>query len=328
MASRSYKPLAKDWLTKPNPGLKAGYPDCMKDPPPKEGEEQHIDGSQPARAILIKDSEYRFRGSRYLHAKKGRDVYNNHGRSMLSKVPKGVSPRIRNSNWEKAAGSKADWETYASFPEKGGGLPGPRNNYCYVQQMEILEKVSASLVWIQKLVPLADSRERPYKFAAHHILPYEAFHYETDGKPVLDAKARAYLSLAPYDVNNGHNIALLPAKNHHVPVHAMIQHPSDHPPWTLLALREIKKVAAGIKQRIAQKKKPHQILDAIVDELHKAEESMWKKLCALGIEGVTMALEEMADPSLGNRSTDLLMGESKYGKLYPFKALSSRSVTP
>jgi hypothetical protein len=327
MGSKSFKPLSQDWLTKPYPELKANYPDCMKDPPPKEGQEPHIDGSQPARAILIKDFEYRFRGSRYLHAKKGRGVYNNHGRSILSKVRKGTAPRTRNSRWEKAAGSQADWETYASFPEKGGGLPGPRKHYCYTQQREILEQVSASLVWIQKSIPLAE-KDRPYAFAAHHILPYEAFHYEEKGKPVLDAKARTYLNLVPYDVNNGHNIALLPKHNHHVPVHAMTQHPSDHPPWTLLALKQIKNIAANIKKRIAQQKKPHQILNAIVDELHTAEEDLWRRLCELGTQSVEMFLEEQADPSLGNRSTDLLMGESQSGRIYPFKALSSRKVGP
>ncbi|MBZ4422605.1 AHH domain-containing protein [Myxococcus sp. RHSTA-1-4] len=323
-----FKPLTSEWLNKPYPELRGDYPQCMKDPPPKEGEEQHIDGSQPARAILIKDSEYRFRGTRYLHAKKGRGVYNDHGRSRLSQVPKGVAPRIRNSNWEKAAHSKDEWVTYASFPEKGGALPGPRNHYCYVQRMEIVKQVSASLVWIQKVFPLADKNGRPYKFAAHHVLPYEAFHYETDGKPVLDARARVYLSLTPYDINNGHNIAMLPAKNQHVPVHAMVQHPSDHPPWTVLVLREIKRIAADIKKRIAQKKKPHQILDAIVDDLHETEEKMWDNLCELGIQAVTMGLQEMADPSLGNRSTELLMGKSDSGKIYPFKALSARKVAP
>ncbi|WP_395816903.1 AHH domain-containing protein [Archangium minus] len=327
MSPKLFKPLSSEWLTKAYPELKDDYPQCMKDPPPKEGEEQHIDGSQPARAILIKDSEYRFRGTRYLHKKRGRDVYNNHGRSRLSQVPKGVAPRTRNSRWEKAAQSKDDWDTYASFPEKGGGLPGPRSHYCYKLRMEIVKEVSATLVWIQKISPLADSRGRPYEFEAHHILPYEAFHYETNGKPVIDAKARAFLNLTPYDINNGHNIAMLPAKNQHVPVHAMVQHPSDHPPWTLLVLEEIKEIAANIKERIAQKKKPHQVLDAIVDELHEVEEKMWDELCSLGIQAVTMGLEEMANSSLGRRSTDLLMGESESGKLYPFKALSARRST-
>lgn len=323
-----FKPLTSEWLTKPYPELRGDYPQCMKDPPSKQGEEQHIDGSQPARAILIKDSEYRFRGTRYLHAKKGRGVYSDHGRSMLRQVPKGVAPRTRNSRWEKAATSKDEWETYASFPERGGGLPGPRSHYCYSLRMEIVKEVSASLVWIQKLSPLADARGRPYEFEAHHILPYEAFHYETDGKPVLDAVARTYLSLTPYDINNGHNIAMLPAKNHHVPVHAMVQHPSDHPPWTTLVLEEIKNIAADIKKRIAQKKKPHEILGAIVDDLYTTEETMWDDLCKLGIQAVTLGLEELADPSLGHRSTELLMGRSESGKVYPFKALSARKVTP
>ena len=324
---RLFKPLTAEWLHKPYPELKGDYPQCMKDPPPKEGEEQHIDGSQPARAILIKDSEYRFRGTRYLHAKNGRGVYNDPGRSRLSQVPKGVAPRTRNSRWEKAAKSQDDWETYASFPEKGGGLPGPRKHYCYVQQMEIVEQVSAALVWIRKIIPLSASGGRPYKFEAHHILPYEAFHYETNGKPVLDAKARLYLSLTPYDINNGHNIAMLPTKNQEVPVHSMVQHTSDHPPWTALVLEEIKKIAANIKKRIAQKTKPHEILGSIVEELYKAEEDMWDDLCKLGIQSVTLGLEELADPSLGRRETDLLMGESQSGRIYPFKALSARKVT-
>jgi hypothetical protein len=41
-----------------------------------------------------------------------------------------------------------------------------------------------------------------------------------------------------------------------------------------------------------------------------------------------MGIEELADPSLGHRNTDLLMGKSESGKLYPFKALSARKVTP
>ena len=324
---RLFKPLSAEWLNKPYPELKSDYPQCMKDPPPKEGEEQHIDGSQPARAILIKDSEYRFRGTRYLHAKGGRGVYGNPGRSRLSQVPKGVAPRTRGSRWEKAATSPNAWEMYASFPEKGGGLPGPRSHYCYVQQVEIVKEVSATLVWIQRVFPLAASGWRPYKFVAHHILPHEAFHYETDGKPVLDAKVRTYLSLAPYDINNGHNIAMLPAYNKEVPVHSMVQHPSDHPPWTIRVLREIKKIASNIKKRIAQKKKPHQILDAIVDELHETEEKMWNRLCELGIQSVTLGLEELADPSLGHRNTELLMGRSESGRIYPFKALSARNAT-
>ncbi|WP_324956122.1 AHH domain-containing protein [Archangium sp.] len=299
----------------------------MQDSPPKEGEEQHIDGSQPARAVLIKDSEYRYRGTRYLHKKNGRGVYNNHGRSMLSRVPQKIAPRTHsNSRWEKAAQSKNEWETYASFPEKGNGLPGPRGHYCYPQELPITKETSPLLVWVQKLIPLSNGR--PYEFEAHHILPYEAFHYETNGTPLVDAKARVYLQLTPYDINNGHNIAMLPAKNQHVPVHAMVHHPSDHPPWTALVVDEIKNIVSDIHERIAQKQKPHQILNAILQELHETEERMWDTLCELGVQAVTMGLEEMADPNLGRRSTDLLMAESQSGKIYPFKALSARNIIP
>src|SRR6185503_6446963 len=76
----------------------------------------------------------------------------------------------------------------------------------------------------------------PYAWEAHHMLPGSSFYYMMkvngqDRAPYTYQQMRLIL-VSDYNINHGHNIINLPDESWAVPVHALIQHPGDHPQYT------------------------------------------------------------------------------------------------
>lgn len=145
------------------------------------------------------------------------------------------------------------------------------------------------------IVSIGDTKKKanqgyPYKWAAHHILPLSAFYYKSkSGKPVFTGKHRDLLLMADFDLNHGHNIIHLPraGANWAVPVHSLIQHPSDHPKYTQFVIKQLEKIVESL-DKIINNKKPHQAVEVnLLNELRGLEDDLWNYLVQLSRKAVS-----------------------------------------
>jgi hypothetical protein len=123
----------------------------------------------------------------------------------------------------------------------------------------------------------------PYIWEAHHMLPGSAFYYcGSDKKPAFTNEQIAAILRSDYNVNDGHNVIMLPAENWAVPVHELPQHPSDHVRYTQRVMKDMKEVADSL-DKVKDTKKKHDKPEArISGKLKNLENDYWTFLVELG----------------------------------------------
>jgi len=206
-----------------------------------DASEEHVDGAAMPRGVLAKDSQYAQRGSDYVRAQSGRGVYKNFDHPHLEHIRDAVRERA-----EFPGGPAANFTPSAKAPDGGKALQG-----------------------------------HPYAWEAHHILPGSAFYYETAKGPCFTFRQLWILLQSDYNLNNGHNIIMLPTEDWAPPVHVLLQHPSDHPEYTQKVMADMKTIADELQKKIDQQQ-PHQDVAAdFVQELEGLESKYWKYIVGL-----------------------------------------------
>ncbi|WP_181791302.1 AHH domain-containing protein [Myxococcus llanfairpwllgwyngyllgogerychwyrndrobwllllantysiliogogogochensis] len=213
---------------------------------PKPAEESaddadHVDSNAPPRGVLGKDSYYAQNGSNYIGSLDGRGVYRVFDHPHLDEIRDMVR------------------ET-AEFP---GGPPENFN-----PGAKDKEKKPA----LQKY---------PYAWEAHHILPGSAFYYELEDGTVFTYQQLRLILQSEYNLNHGHNIIMLPDQAWAVPVHALLQHPGDHPNYTQQVMRQMKVIAKDIQAKIDSKQAHEALLEDIFKQLQQLENRYWILLVKL-----------------------------------------------
>ncbi len=207
---------------------------------------EHADANAIPRAVLGKNSVYRQNGSDYLRAQDGRGVYRNFSHKHLNEI-RDLARKV------------------AEFPG------GPPQNFD--PRSKDSTNVSAGAKW-------------PYPWEAHHMIPGDAFTYVArvagqKGKEVLTKEQYQLLLQSDYDINHGHNIIMLPDQNWAVPIHVLLQHPSNHPEYTDFVIERIREISKDL-QKIIDQKKPHKALvEAIFEQMKDIEDTLWDYLVKL-----------------------------------------------
>ncbi|NTX05923.1 AHH domain-containing protein [Myxococcus sp. CA040A] len=222
---------------------------------PKPAEESaddadHVDSNAQPRGVLGKDGYYAQNGSDYIASLDGRGVYRVFDHSYLDEI----RDLVRQT---------------AEFP---GGPPENFN-----PRAKDKEKKPA----LQKY---------PYAWEAHHILPGSAFYYELKSGPAFNHKQLRLILQSEYNLNHGHNIIMLPDQAWAVPVHALLQHPGDHPTYTQQVMEEMKAIAEKLQKEIDAQKDHKALVTKIFEYLKDLEEQYWDMLVELSravVESVT-----------------------------------------
>ena len=221
----------------------------------KDAKSQHTSKGLPANSVLGKNSVYAQNGSDYLRAEAGRGVYRNFSHKHLGQI--------------RELARKA-----AEFPE------GPPQNFD--RRPKDAASQPAGSKW-------------PYPWEAHHLLPGDAFTLVEAAKgtetPIFTTAQYDLLLRADYDINHGHNIIMLPTDNWAVPIHVLLQHPSDHPDYTQAVITKLKEIAKTLQELIDQKK-PHEELEAaIFQDLKGLEDDFWRYIVRLSKAVVNAVVE-------------------------------------
>ena len=130
------------------------------------------------------------------------------------------------------------------------------------------------------------------------MLPGSAFYYETANGPSFTFQQLRLLLQTDYNINHGHNIIMLPDQAWAVPVHALLQHPGDHPNYTQTIMREMKVISKKLQAKIDSKKDHKGLVEDIFEKLKELEEKYWDFLVALSravVESVTAGKEYKHD---------------------------------
>jgi hypothetical protein len=121
----------------------------------------------------------------------------------------------------------------------------------------------------------AFGQDYPYKYQAHHILPAGCFSAKTSAGPVFNNDQMKLLLQSEYNINNGHNIIMLPYHNEHVCVHVLLQHKGSHNQYTTMVMKGLKKVGDKL-QKMVDEKKPHEEVTAnLAKDLEQMETAYW-----------------------------------------------------
>ncbi|MCP3165929.1 MXAN_0050 family toxin nuclease [Myxococcus qinghaiensis] len=213
---------------------------------PKPAEESaddadHVDSNAQPRGVLGKDNYYAQNGSDYIASLDGRGVYRVFDHPHLDEIRDMVR------------------ET-AEFP---GGPPENFN-----PGAKDKEKKPA----LQKY---------PYAWEAHHILPGSAFYYELKSGPAFTYQQLRLILQSEYNLNHGHNIIMLPDQAWAVPVHALLQHPGDHPNYTQQVMRDMKTIAQRIQEKIDSNSDHKLLVVDIFTKLKNLEDDYWRMLVKL-----------------------------------------------
>jgi hypothetical protein len=136
----------------------------------------------------------------------------------------------------------------------------------------------------------------PYPWEAHHLIPGSALYLEeAPGKPVFTVEQYEILLQSTYDINNGHNIIMLPnTDDESVYFHCLIAHPSDHRGYTKLVMDGLKAIATEIEKLVAQAQPHDDIVRSFAEELEQLEEDSWDVIVKLGKAVVGAALQGLA----------------------------------
>jgi hypothetical protein len=131
----------------------------------------------------------------------------------------------------------------------------------------------------------------PYGWEALHMIPASAFYLKDEkDQPAFTDQQAALLMKTPYDVNHGHNIIMLPKLAWGAPVHGLLQHPSDHPEYTIRVIKDLQSLGKAVQKKVKEKKKDHKALVAnFFERLKKIEDGCWDFLVDLGRSSVASA---------------------------------------
>ncbi|WP_174256801.1 AHH domain-containing protein [Myxococcus xanthus] len=201
----------------------------------------HVDDSAAPLGVLGKDSDYAQNGSDYIASLDGRDVYRVFDHSYLDEIRDLVKQT-------------------AEFP---GGPPENFN-----PRAKDKDKKPA----LQKY---------PYAWEAHHILPGSAFYYELEDGPVFTYRQLRLILQSDYNLNHGHNIIMLPDQAWAVPVHALLQHPGDHPNYTQRVMRQMRTIAKKLQKDIDEQKDHKALTTEVFTHLKNLEDDYWELLVSL-----------------------------------------------
>ena len=121
-------------------------------------------------------------------------------------------------------------------------------------------------------------QKRPYPWQAHHILPGESFYCELSSGPIFTSEQIDLILKSDYNINDGHNIMMMPALNRHVCVHMLMQHAGSHNQYSVMVMKGLKKLSDKLKKIVDQKKDHEDITANVADELRKMEDAYWNWL--------------------------------------------------
>lgn len=123
----------------------------------------------------------------------------------------------------------------------------------------------------------------PYPWEAHHMIPESAFYRkDSRGEPAFKPNVMCALMKTKYDLNDGTNIIMLPAHEWGVPVHALLQHPSDHPEYTRNVIRKMQSIQKDL-ETVANAQLEHKGVDSSLhSNLLKLQDELWDMLVDLG----------------------------------------------
>lgn len=260
------------------PELKAGYPDSFIQEKAASNS-FHMDKSQPETSILTSGKDYAYRGPRFIFQDEPRKkIYNNFNRSIFSKmsvlyyfggrVRKGGEPPLY------VTASREKWSQVAMFPEAGGKFPGELGNFYYLSPQ---------------------GQRHPYPWQAHHLLPQSVFF---DKNTPFNEEQMMVLRRSFYDINNGHNIVMLPAVAKYSPVHTLIVHFSDHPAYTSHVQTRMDEVSAELDKvfkKAKEEKKHLAMFEAILKALHVLEDEFWSLVILMSNTAAAAVFNDMEE---------------------------------
>ncbi|MFY0526488.1 AHH domain-containing protein [Archangium gephyra] len=257
------------------PELKAGYPDSFIQEH-ADAKSFHMDETQPVTSMLAAGDYYQYRGPRFVFQTDARKkIYNDYARSLFSTVGvfygqsyKGRKPPLY------AWANKAHWKRMAMFPEAGGKFPGENGIFYFLSEA---------------------GQRRPYPWQAHHLLPESVF---TEENTKFTDEQMMVLERSFYNINNGHNIMMLPSDERYVPVHKLIAHYSSHSNYTLRVKERMDKLSTELEAvfKKAKKEKEHLApFKAILKSLHQLEDELWDYVLAISDASVAAVLEEIQE---------------------------------
>ncbi|WNG32199.1 hypothetical protein F0U61_00200 [Archangium violaceum] len=260
------------------PELKAGYPDSFI----KEHSDSnsfHMDVSQPVTSMLVTGDYYQYRGPRFIFQTGARKkIYNDYGRSLFKSLGVFNGQSYKESKpplyvWA----NEAQWKQLAMFPEAEGKFPGEKGIFYYLSDV---------------------GQRRPYPWQAHHLLPESTF---TKENTKFTDEQMMVLERSFYNINNGHNIMMLPANDRYVPVHRLIAHYSSHPNYTIRVKSRMERVSDELQKVFDKAKKEKEHLapfKAILKRLYQLEDEFWDFVLAISDASVAAALEDMQEEAV------------------------------
>jgi hypothetical protein len=130
-------------------------------------------------------------------------------------------------------------------------------------------------------------QKRPYPWQAHHILPGEAFYCELSSGPIFTPEQIELILKSDYNINDGHNIMMMPALNRHVCVHRLMQHAGSHNKYSVMVMKGLKKLSDKLKKIVDQKKEHEDVTANVAEELRKMEDAYWNWLVKVSRSVVT-----------------------------------------
>jgi hypothetical protein len=205
----------------------------------------HVDANSVPKGVLGKVKGYAQNGSDYLRAQDGRGVYRNFSHKYLDEI----RDLVRKT---------------AEFPG------GPAQNFD--PSAKDATGHDAGQKW-------------PYAWEAHHMLPGSAFYYvnKVNGKEehVFTYQQYRLILQCDYNINHGHNIINLPDEAWAVPVHALIQHPGDHPRYTQLVMEKLREISKKLQKKIDQKEPHKALVEDVFEKLKELEDFFWGYLVKL-----------------------------------------------
>jgi hypothetical protein len=260
------------------PEFKKGYPDSyIKEL--ADADSFHMDATQKVTSILATGDYYQYRGPKFVAQEgKRKKIYNDYGRSLFSILGvfngqsyKGVKPPLY--IWA----SQENWKEIAMFPEQGGGFPRDKGNFYYLSDV---------------------GQRRPYPWQAHHLIPESVF---TEGNTKFNEEQMMVLERSFYNINNGHNIIMLPADSRYSPVHKLIAHLSSHANYTIWVKSKMEELADALTEVFenARKTKDHLApFKAILKRLHQIEDRCWDYVLVLSEDAATGNLTDTEEEAV------------------------------
>jgi hypothetical protein len=155
------------------------------------------------------------------------------------------------------------------------------------------------------------------------MVPASAFDQkDKNGKPAFTDEQKKLLLQTPYDINHGHNIVMLPKLAWGAPVHGLLQHPSDHPKYTVKVIKMLQRVAEEVQELVKEEPSPdhEDVVANFFEQLKKVEDQCWNLLVKLGRASVAAACagKQLDHPDSQHVLYEALTRPTKYafGRLY------------